>query len=307
MPYLSCNIKHLCEGSISRKDTGLGNTLFQLATQYSFAKRYGYKLDLRELEIYVGKLQELDYDHDITILREFLRIFGNENIPAHIDYQLVSEEHNKGEIYDATFENTIKENNTHNIKLNGYVQSFKYFNEYRPELYYLFGPEDVHKELFKIQYPELFDENVICVSVHIRMNYANAVNYNSNFFIHCMDYFKDKYPDKKVHFFVFSNNHNDIRGWFSRDKYNIESIEGNTDYIDLWMMMLCNHNIISHSTFAWWGAYLNAHPDKEVFYPYDSLRVWWGQLLSEVQMPEREYEHFLPSWKAIKIDTLYSY
>ena len=122
-----------------------------------------------------------------------------------------------------------------------------------------------------------------------------------------MDYFKDKYPDKKVHFLVFSNNHNDIRGWFSRDKYNIESIEGNTDYIDLWMMILCNHNIISHSTFAWWGAYLNAHPDKEVFYPYDSLRVWWGQLLPEVQMPEREYEHFLPSWKAIKIDTMYSY
>ena len=86
MPYLSCNIKHLCEGSISRKDTGLGNTLFQLATQYSFAKRYGYKLDLRELEIYVGKLRELDYDHDITILREFLRIFGDDEIiPAYID------------------------------------------------------------------------------------------------------------------------------------------------------------------------------------------------------------------------------
>jgi hypothetical protein len=32
-------------------------------------------------------------------------------------------------------------------------------------------------------------------------------------------------------------------------------VEGNEDYIDIWTMSLCKHNILSFSTFSWWGAF----------------------------------------------------
>ena len=38
----------------------------------------------------------------------------------------------------------------------------------------------------------------------------------------------------------------------------------NNYLIDFCAMSLCDHNIISSSTFGWWAAYLNKNPKKEV-------------------------------------------
>lgn len=306
MSYISCNIKHLVEGSLSTKDTGLGNTLFQIATQYAFSRKYGFTMDLRELRVYTDKLRELGFDHDNTIFRETFRCFELQPYPQ-LEYTLISEEHDKGEIYDADFHNQVMTCQDKHIKINGYLQSFMYFNDYRLELYSLFKPPREFEEYVQVQYPEIFNDEIVSVSIHVRMNYANNVNYTRSFFVESVQHFKEKYGPEKVHFFVFSNNHDEIRGWFDDQHASFTIVNENNDYMDLWTMMLCNHNIISHSTFAWWGAYLNRYPKKEVHYPRDSLRVWWGQLLDHEQLAEREFEHYLPEWKCVRSNTMYTY
>ena len=45
------------------------------------------------------------------------------------------------------------------------------------------------------------------------------------------------------------------------------------DHEQLLIMTCCDHNIISNSTFSWWGAYMNENPNRTVCYP----SVWFGE------------------------------
>ncbi len=77
--------------------------------------------------------------------------------------------------------------------------------------------------------------------------------------------------------FVFS----DDLAW-AKDNLKLKSdfmlveAKGLEDYHELTLMSCCDHNIISNSTFSWWGAYLNWNPQKVVVAPERWLKEGSG-------------------------------
>lgn len=47
---------------------------------------------------------------------------------------------------------------------------------------------------------------------------------------------------------------------------------GKNSWKDMYLISLCKHNIISNSTFSWWGAWLNKHANKIVISPNRFLK-----------------------------------
>ncbi len=69
-------------------------------------------------------------------------------------------------------------------------------------------------------------------------------------------------------FFFFSNDTEWVKGHY--DGPDFVTVEGNGEdsgYTDMYLMSRCRHSIIANSSFSWWGAWLNANPQKRVIAP----------------------------------------
>jgi hypothetical protein len=71
-------------------------------------------------------------------------------------------------------------------------------------------------------------------------------------------------------FFVFSDDAAFARTW-SQGRPNFVVVDHNRGehqaHEDMRLISLCRHHIIANSSFSWWGAWLNARPDKRVIAP----------------------------------------
>ncbi|MBF0362727.1 MAG: alpha-1,2-fucosyltransferase [Oligoflexia bacterium] len=72
------------------------------------------------------------------------------------------------------------------------------------------------------------------------------------------------------------------------------------DYEDLWLMSMCDHNIIMNSTFSFWGGYLNQNPKKIVITP----QIWFGIANVFSGFQTNNVGITPPEWTAIKQNTI---
>ena len=128
------------------------------------------------------------------------------------------------------------------------------------------------------------------VSIHIRRgDYLKSQKHNVvnlNYVYTAVAFIRTEVSNPS--FFIFSD---DLQ-WV-KDNLVIENshfVDASDDChpaIDMYLMSQCKHNIISNSTFSWWGAYLNKNSDKVVCAPY----IWTRGVSSATFVPS--------SWRRI--------
>ena len=167
-----------------------------------------------------------------------------------------------------------------NMQIHGYFQSPKYFNHRREEIIDLFT--DYKKDILDALLLKMDLLPGKKISLHIRR--ADYLKLQHTHLVLPMKYYENainllkqrlgsEYED--YIFLVFSD---DIE-WCSKQSFfkslpDVHFVEdsdymtkGPVEVFQLYLMSMCDHNIIANSSFSWWGAYLNENPDKIVIAP----------------------------------------
>jgi len=163
--------------------------------------------------------------------------------------------------------------NDKNLDLFGYFQSEKYFNHCSELIKSTFKPSDLNKNIKIIDYSN-------SVAVQLRF-YDNTRQYHTHNFkldpeVNTMYYQPEEnieflkkaiqYFGYKKNYYVVSNNMEKAKSMFG--SYSNFYFLDQYSYLEqFFIQTLCEHNIISNSSFGWWGAWLNENPDKVVFAP----------------------------------------
>ncbi len=169
------------------------------------------------------------------------------------------------------------------ILFNGHFASDKYFDKFREKLLtILFYIDPSEKEYLVEKYTEIYHGENPTIALHIRRGdvlinqerHALPMLFETDYYTKSIAYFIEKFPKKKLKIFIFSTDHEFVKK-FMRELY--PSIDflfpQEKDYLELFLMASCDHQIIANSTFSWWGAYLNENPDKIVIAPKDWFYV----------------------------------
>ncbi|MDB5228753.1 MAG: hypothetical protein JWN78_2946, partial [Bacteroidota bacterium] len=265
---------------------GLGNQLFQYAAGRALAVKNNTKLFFDVIPLY-SKLQL----KNIATYRKYeLGIFSidaqKNDIPFKgklfyplakmlyfVDKYVNKLHHHYFEEKDFSFDEAVLEQ-PDNTYLDGHFQSEKYFkhieNIIREELIFKNRLSEKNS-IFKSKI-----ENSNAVSIHIRRgdyvllqknvqkHGVASTEYYNNAIAHIAG--KIALP----YFFIFTDDITWVKENF-KTNYPFEIVDSNqspgSGYIDMQLMSLCKHNIICNSTFSWWSAWLNKHPEKIVIAP----------------------------------------
>tara|TARA_B110001452_G_C15231804_1_gene426662 strand:+ start:327 stop:1250 length:924 start_codon:yes stop_codon:yes gene_type:complete len=155
-----------------------------------------------------------------------------------------------------------------NTLLDGFFQHHQFLGKFRSLLLSEFK---LKKEFINPTFLNFKKEIITTnsVSIHIRRGDYLKLNHScsENYFNHAIR-FIEKSCGNPI-FYVFSDDINwckkkltfNSTSNFLSENYNLK------DYHEIMLMKYCKHNIISNSTFSFWGAWLNENPNKKVVYP----------------------------------------
>lgn len=276
---------------------GLGNQLFQIFTVIAYSLEYKvpftfpkHKFDQQKRRTY----------WDNGEMFSSLRVFLTNGLTDYLRYRELF-------FHFSPLPQPIER--PRKICLEGYFQSYRYFNRYFNDICKLIGFEDKVKRVEDIMmnnFKEKFGDNMknkncTFISMHFRIGdykhiqkhykilpneyYINAVKS----ILHQLQE-RNNIINNKVRILYFCEKEDlcvvkqRVGEIFNKliplmntgiDMDFIHITDTFNDWQQMLLMSLCDHNIIANSSYSWWGAYFNKNPLKIVAYP----PIWFGPLL----------------------------
>lgn len=210
----------------------LGNNLFQIATVISLSKKIGVDFIFPELT-HAGHRGDIPVNLDM-----FNYNFKRGTCEVNVEYNEKNFEYIEIIPYDK-------------LRIGGFFQSWKYFEDIKSQLLSLyFIPSDkVVQSLSKY--------NISSNSLGISVRRGDYLMLQHNHCVLDVSYYQEvinKYfTDNIDQIFIFSDDLDWCKSVFGSEVTYVHDDIGT----QLFLMSKMKHFIMSNSTFAWWGAYLN--------------------------------------------------
>lgn len=154
------------------------------------------------------------------------------------------------------------------VRIDGYMQSEKYFEHCRDLIRETFAISDETRADLMFRFGQILESQP--VSLHVRRgDYLRLQEYHP---VQTVEYYAAalKFISEQVNVtsvLCFSDDPAWCIEHLASLDPRIKIVEQQDDYLDLALMTLCSHHIISNSTFSWWGAWLCENRDKIVVAP----------------------------------------
>ncbi len=236
---------------------GIGNLCFIIAATYALA------LDNNDKVIYSKTLDSITHRKNEPLW--FQTIFKDikRDIPR------------GNRIYKQSGYNYRKIPYVPNMKVYGYFQSDKHFKHRKNDILRLFKG---YKKQIRKQLDDRLPKTKV-ISLHIRrtdylkLQHAHVVQ-DMSYYKNAVNKMKNKLGNdyKNYSYLIFSDDIN----WCKKQSFlnqlpNVSFVEKVVveprEVFELYLMSMCEHNIIANSSYSWWGAYLNENPNKIVIAP----------------------------------------
>ena len=240
---------------------GLGNMMFQIAAGIHFSNQLNTELSLINLHEHLNYLNSDNlYQPDLKHAFEYLKLNQFKNFPP----SFVDTLNTKTYQYPFEYINYIPPDN---VIIDGFFQTEKYFSSSKTQILKSFEPtEEIKSQLQKYDFLKYQT-----TSIHVRR--GDYLKFSQIHTVQNESYFKkalDITKNKTEKYIVFSDDIEWCKKIFIND--NFIFIENEKDYIEIYLMSLCNNNIISNSSFSWWAAWMNPNDNKLIISP----KNWFG-------------------------------
>jgi hypothetical protein len=245
---------------------GLGSQMYHFASLYAISKFTGHSICFFEENNSIGKglLINKKYFPNLPLLTPRICDLSNEDLTVNL-YPISKEV--------AIDTNLFTIDSDKNYNFTGLFHTYKMWMPILNEINHIYSPSDL---ILNESIKNIFEYKITqkkLVSVHVRRgDYLDPINsfftqLNRSYFDNAISHFNSD----SCEFIVFSDDIEWCKENFSHYK-GFHYSEGCSPLIDLFTMSLCDHNIISNSSFSMWAAILNKNADKKIICPAKYFR-----------------------------------